>query len=218
MMINELNITLPPFPGEWKGAKHMTEGQKKWLREYFPENTNKDILAAMPLKSERMMYYAVELLGLKKTREHLSRMGRRSNATEGLRESGRRCGSTYWQEVKEGKRLDPVSVLKQRDPERYAEWLREKSQTQRDIYASQRFRLKMGLPVRTNIRVALHPYTDGQTCRRYRALKFGYVLHEDCSEQGGHRFVIYYDENTTRHPQFERNCQKAGFSIRPWDE
>ena len=97
MMINELNITLPPFPGKWKGARHMTEGQKKWLREHFPDNSNKAILAAMPLRSERMMYYAVELLGLKKTREHLSRMGRTANMTEGQRENGRRRGNKYWQ-------------------------------------------------------------------------------------------------------------------------
>ena len=37
------------------------------------------------------------------------------------------------------------------------------------------------------------PYTKRQTSHRYNALKRGYIIMEDCSEQGGERYNIYYD-------------------------
>jgi hypothetical protein len=39
---------------------------------------------------------------------------------------------------------------------------------------------------------------------------------EDCSEQGGERYNIYYDNETERAPIFERNLQKDGFHIKEW--
>jgi hypothetical protein len=39
---------------------------------------------------------------------------------------------------------------------------------------------------------------------------------EDCTEQGGERYNIYYDNETERAPIFEKNLLKDGFHIKQW--
>ena len=39
---------------------------------------------------------------------------------------------------------------------------------------------------------------------------------DDCSEQGGERYNIYYDNETKRSPIFERNLLKDGFHLKQW--
>ena len=55
-----------------------------------------------------------------------------------------------------------------------------------------------------------------QTAHMYNALKRGYIIMEDCSEQGGERYNIYYDGQTERAPIFERNLINDGFSVREY--
>ena len=62
-------------------------------------------------------------------------------------------------------------------------------------------------------------YTASQIRRRYTAVhKFNYILADDCSDEGGHRYCIYYDENTNRNSRFENNSRRAGFQILKWIE
>ena len=62
------------------------------------------------------------------------------------------------------------------------------------------------------------PYTRRQIHHRHQALLKGYYYMEDCSEQSGERYNIYYDENTERSEKFERNLQKDGFTLIKWTE
>ena len=66
--------------------------------------------------------------------------------------------------------------------------------------------------------IVMCPYTRRQTAHRYNALKRGYIIMEDCSEQGGERYNIYYDSDTQRTPIFERNLLKDGFHIKEWTD
>ena len=50
------------------------------------------------------------------------------------------------------------------------------------------------------------------------ALKRGYILMADCSDQGGERYNIYYDDQTQRTPIFEKNLINDGFQIIKWYE
>jgi hypothetical protein len=61
-------------------------------------------------------------------------------------------------------------------------------------------------------------YTKSQTSHRYNALRRGYILMTDCSEQGGERYNIYYDKDTERAEIFERNLIADGFHIKEWKE
>ena len=61
-------------------------------------------------------------------------------------------------------------------------------------------------------------YTANQTRRRLKAKKLGYILHPDKSDEGGHRYTLYYDESTMRDEKFERASWRAGFQILRWIE
>ena len=61
-------------------------------------------------------------------------------------------------------------------------------------------------------------YNRRQVSHRHNALKRGYIIMEDCSEQGGERYNIYYDNETKRSPIFERNLLKDGFQLKQWSE
>ena len=62
-------------------------------------------------------------------------------------------------------------------------------------------------------------YTASQIRRRYIAShRYNYILADDCSDEGEHRYCIYYDENTQRDERFEYNCRRAGFLILRWIE
>lgn len=91
-------------------------------------------------------------------------------------------------------------------------------QIQLDIVQSERRRMKWGLQRRTTYHLPSVPYTRAQVIKRWRAhSQFGYILSDDCSDEGGSRYVIYYDEHTRRNKVFERYAIKNGFSIEPWD-
>ena len=66
--------------------------------------------------------------------------------------------------------------------------------------------------------IILCPYTRRQVAHRYNALKRGYIVMEDCTEQGGERYNIYYDDQTQRTPIFEKNLINDGFQIIKWYE
>jgi hypothetical protein len=41
---------------------------------------------------------------------------------------------------------------------------------------------------------------------------------EDCTEHGGERYNIYYDNETKRAPIFEKNLLKDGFHLLRWSD
>lgn len=61
-------------------------------------------------------------------------------------------------------------------------------------------------------------YTTSQISRRRKAVRLGYILHPDKSDEGGHRYTLYYDESTQRDEKFERASWRAGFEVRRWNE
>lgn len=92
-------------------------------------------------------------------------------------------------------------------------------ETSKEIVESERRRDRWRLPRRTNFHLPFKKYTASQIARRRNAVhKYNYVLADDCSDEGGHRYVIYYDENTQRDERFEYNSRRAGFEIKRWQE
>lgn len=87
------------------------------------------------------------------------------------------------------------------------------------IVESERRRDRWGLPRRTSLHLPFKKYSASQIARRYKAVhKYNYILADDCSDEGGHRYCIYYDENTNRNEHFEYNSRRAGFEIKRWTE
>ncbi len=89
----------------------------------------------------------------------------------------------------------------------------------RQIAESERRRARLCLPRRTRWNLPSKPYTPAQIRRRYHAIrKYGYVLAADCSEEGGHRFVIYWDKDTRRSKTFEEYSEIQGFRFKEWKD
>lgn len=93
------------------------------------------------------------------------------------------------------------------------------SAIQKSIIESERRKERWCLERKTNIYIPRKKYTSQQIRRRWQAVKkFGYILADDYSEEGGHRYVIYYNENTKRNKMFEKYSIKHGFRFEEWRE
>ena len=120
-----------------------------------------------------------------------------------------------WQEIREGKREHPTSILKRTNPRKYRKWMQRKSEERRETIRKELLRVKYGLERKTRLKaVVMCKYTRRQTCHRYNALRRGYIVMEDCSESGGERYNIYYDNQTHRSEKFENNLISDGFNVR----
>jgi hypothetical protein len=119
-----------------------------------------------------------------------------------------------WQEVRDGKRVHPIHAMKHDDPKRYQQYMQRKSEVRKEAIRKEQMRVMYGLERKTNlINIVMRAYTRSQTTHRYNALRRGYFVMSDCSEQGGERYNIYYDEQTTRSERFERNLIADGFQV-----
>ncbi len=190
------------------------------MRQWYPMTENRRLIKASGLKFATFHRFARQL-GLKKSEEgfkaikkrqaaHIKRKCTRNGYYESMRgrkqpEALREATERMWQEIRDGKRPHPWRRLKEKSPRKYGRLMKKKSER--------------GLPRKTNLTIApVQPYTSSQTSRRYLAKKkYGYILAKEHTEGSGHRFVIYYDDDTARCEQFERNGRKAGFRFERWE-
>jgi hypothetical protein len=122
-----------------------------------------------------------------------------------------------WQEVRDGKREHPTLIMKRKNPRKYKAWMQRRSEQRKEAIRKEKIRLFYGLQRHTRLRmVVMCKYTRRQLSHRYNALRRGYIVMEDCSEQSGERYNIYYDDQTQRTPLFEKNLLKDGFRIKQW--
>ena len=207
--------------------------QKEWLCHWFPVTENKRLSKAMGI-SDSMMHRFARALHLTKSEKGLKAIKRRQAAhirrmceangwydhlrQQGPCEAAREGTRKMWQEVREGKREHPFQIMKRDKPRKYKKFLRLKSVQRKEDIKKEVIRMKWGLPRKTKLtNVVMQPYSQSQRSRRYSAMKKGYIIAQDCSEGSGSRYVIYYDNNTSRSQLFERNCIKDGFKIREWE-
>ena len=107
--------------------------------------------------------------------------------------------------------------MKRTNPRKYRKWMERKSQERKETIRKETRRVLYGMERKTRLKcIVMCPYTRRQTSNRYNALKRGYIIMDDCSEQGGERYNIYYDNETERAPIFEKNLLKDGFHIKQW--
>lgn len=225
--------TPDPFPGpivrSGCGPKvTLTAAQEQWLRQWYPEIENKTLRAAMGISLRTLTRLAAEL-GIEKSEEGRKAIFRRRVARmvatcerNGYYDSlrGRRQpeylkeGLKRWhKDILDGKAPPSITIFRRNHPRRYAAWRREKSERRRKTVRQEKFRLLSGGRRETGLRLRLAPYTRSQISHRYSALQRGYWFYDDCSEEGGERWNIYWDDDTRRSARFERNCEKDGFHI-----
>ena len=230
---------MKPFPGTVTrggvgGKISLTDEQKDWLRQWFPVTENRRLAKAMGTSESTMHRFARELhltkseKGMKAIMRRQAKLCKKVNEKSGYYASlrGRKPSEAsmegtrrMWQEIREGKREHPARIMKRKNPRRYKQWMKRKSEERKETMRREKMRMKWGLPRKTRlIHVVMQPYTTSQTSHRCNALKRGYILADTCKEGSGHRYMIYYDSETKRSQRFEMNCVKDGFRFAEWTE
>lgn len=227
---------LPPFPGMLtkKPGRHnvmtyvLTDEQREWLCRWFPEIENSRLMEASGMSHSTLHRFARQL-GLQKSERGLRGIKRRqarnvkrlltSNgyyaSLRGKRPSDAciEASRRRWEQVREGKLESPHDIMLSRNPRKYRNMMKRMGERRKELVRKERLRGFYGLERKTRLNIPYQKYTRSQVCRRHNALKRGYFFMEDCSEQGGERWNIYYDADTKRSPRFERNLEMDGFHV-----
>lgn len=207
----------------------LTDDQKAWLYKWFPEVENPILLAVSGLSHSALHRFAREF-GLTKSEKGIRGIRKRQAAQikkvcekngwyDSLRgklpsEACQQGKVRMWKEIREGIREHPAKILKRLNPRKYKRWLMNKSISRKETIRKEKTRILYGLPRKTNLKnIVMCRFTRSQLNHRYSALRRGYIIMEDSSEQGGDRYKIYYDEDTQRSKLFERNLIEDGFTI-----
>ena len=207
--------------------------QEAWLSRWFPEVENSVLMKASGLSHSTLHRFASQL-GLSKSEKGLRGILRRQtkkckqvNERNGYYDSLRgkpvseecqRGTRKMWEDIKSGLRGHPYDVFRKNHPRRYKAMMEKKSRDRKELVKKEYRRMIYGLERQTKLTgLVLRKYTKSQIGHRYNAMKRGYILYDDCSDEGGERYNIYYDENSQRGERFEQNLRKDGFILKPWN-
>ena len=234
-------MKIDPFPGTLtkQPSRHnsmkwvLTSEQEVWFRKWFPEEENSRLMKASGMSHSTLHRFARELgltkseKGIKRIKKrqaaHIKRVCEKNGYYDSLRgkqpsEACRKATAQMWQEIRDGKREHPARIMKRTNPRKYRKWMQRISEERKETFRKETRRVLYGLPRKTNLRIVLCKFTRSQVSHRHYALKRGYFFMEDCSEEGGERYNIYYDDKTERAPIFEQNLLKDGFRLHQWRE
>lgn len=220
------------FPGvlEKVGLRYvLSDAQESWFRRWFPEVENGVLQSASGMSHSTLHRFARQF-GLKKSEKGMKGIKKRQASAikrtcerNGYYDSirGRRPSQAcvegtarMWQDVRDGLREHPMKVLKAKNPRRYNRLMKKKSESRKELIRKEVLRVIYGLERKTKLPcVVVNRYTRRQVGHRYYALKRGYMVAEDCSESGGERWKIYYDDATERSEEFEKNLKEDGFDV-----
>lgn len=211
----------------------LTPEQEAWLRRWYPEVENPILLKASGMSHSTLHRFAREfglvksekgINGIRKRQAaHIKKVCEANGYYDSLRgkpvsEACLQATAKMWQEIRDGKREHPFKIMKRTNPRKYKKWLERRSEARREQVRKEIRREIYGLPRKTKLKiVVMNKFTRSQVCHRYNALKRGYILMKDCSEQSGERYNIYYDDLTDRAPIFERNLIKDGFKLMKYE-
>ncbi len=207
--------------------------QISWLQKWFPVTENSRLVELTGMSASTLHRFARELK-LTKTDKGMAGIWKRTAAkikrecrkngyyanikgkkpSEECREGARRM----WQEIREGKRMSPLAIMKEKNPRKFRRFLEKRSASRKEAYRQETLRIIYGLRRKTRYNIVINKYTKRQLSHRYNALQRDYFVMKDCSEKGGERYNIYYDETTKRSEKFERNLISDGFNVLRWQE
>ena len=213
-----------------KGKIHrrvLNDEQREWLCRWFPTTENCRLAKAMGISLYKLHDFARELeltkseAGLKAIKKRQTRRMAKTNERNGcydrkrghpVSEATREGSRKRWADVRAGLRETPQETAKRKHPRKWAASLVKRSENRRKLIEKEKRRMLYGLERKTKLTViVMTPYKRSQVAHRHNALKRGYLLDEDCREGQPGRYVIYYDDQTTRSAEFEANCIADGF-------
>lgn len=222
-----------------EGCQHvkawvLTDEQRAWFCRWFPEEENSRLMKASGMTHSTLHRFARKLgltkspKGIKRIRKrqaaHTKRVCERNGYYDSMRgrqpsEACLKAIAQMWQDIREGKREHPVRIMKRENPRKYRKWMENRSKERKETIRKEMRRVLYGMERKTRLKcIVMCKYTRRQVSHRYNALKRGYIIMDDCSEQGGERYNIYYDNETQRSSIFEKNLLKDGFQLKQWSE
>ena len=179
-----------------------TKRQLSYLAQHYADQLAEDI-ARRVKHSVGSVYQKARQMRLYKSPEFLASCGRKAADTDGARR----------------KREHPAIIMKRENPRKYRKWMENRSKERKETIRKEMRRVLYGMERKTRLKcIVMCKYTRRQVSHRYNALKRGYIIMDDCSEQGGERYNIYYDNETQRSSIFEKNLLKDGFQLKQWSE
>lgn len=210
----------------------LTDEQKEWLSKWFPEVENSRLMEASGMSHSTLHRFARQfrltksekgIRGIKKRQAaHIKLVCENNGYYDSLRgrqpsEACRNATAQMWQDIRDGKREHPARILKRKNPRKYRKWMQRKSEERKETIRKETRRVLYGLERKTKLKcIVMCKYTKRQVSHRYNALRRGYIIMQDCSDQSGERYNIYYDDQTERTPIFERNLVNDGFRLLPY--
>jgi len=102
----------------------------------------------------------------------------------------------------------PMRVIKERQPRRYKNILRRRSEARKKLMADEKRRLLYGLDQHTKLHVTLKPMnSSASSFKHLMKRKYNYFSIRE------HPWWICYDKHTDRRPRSEETAKKHGFII-----
>ena len=224
---------MKPFPGTIShgGVNHrcieLNNEQREWFTYYYPKIENDRLSKTMGISRESVRVQARQLglekseAGLRAIRRRQAKAAAKTNERNGCYDRKRghppseatlKGNLKRWEEERLGLRENALLKMKRENPKKYKATMDKKRQERKESIRKEKMRIIYGLERKTRLKVVvMKPYTHSQTQHRSSALRRGYLLDEDCREGQPGRYVIYYDDETQRSEQFEKNCIADGF-------
>lgn len=207
----------------------LSEEQKQWFIDTFPVVENSSIAKAMDVSLNTVHKFA-RRFGLKKSeagmkairkrqRKHIIKTCTKNGYYESLkgRVPSKQCYEGFSKYLKSDRYVHPLEILRRKNPRKYETARKNRRNNRKELIRKEKLRIKYGLERHTGLHLPEDKYTRSQVCRRYNALRRGYLLNPDRKNMED-RYVIFYDDETERSEMFERNCIKDGFTFRRDDQ
>lgn len=186
------------------GRKKILLGDElAWFKENYPNMKNADVAKHAGCSTQTVTRMAREL-GLEKTEEHKAAL-----EAERLRKVSAWHARTGW--PPKGYKIPNANTFKagyklreDKGEERYREIVEKRSETYRKIIASERRRMRFGLPQRTELHLTLNGKNNSLLAYKSRLRQKGYVESEKS------RRVMFYSEGT------KRSARSEAFGAKKW--
>ena len=179
----------------------LSEAQQKWLIKHFKHTKNDDVAARLGV-SQRTAIRLARALGLKKTKQFMTKCQR---ATADAAKASHLRNRTYPKKGTKIPRSEEFwfkvgeSPLQRLGARREALRVQKSAESRRKTWKREKARATFGLPQQTKLRVI--PVPKQKIQMRHYLKKRGYILDEV-------KRIAYYDENTLRGKRIEAKPQR----------
>ena len=185
-----------------QGKKYyFTKEQEHWLREHFPNTSNKECAEHLGITLDPLKRIIREM-GLKKSREYIHDIMVKAGNASARAQKGTGYGTANLIPFIFKKGMRPVDRFGEEVEQRRVERIRKAAN---ELIRKERMRIAWGLPQRTRRKFGCN---EKKIAMRGRLKQKGYIVDRGLNE-------CYYDDNTNRSALMEKHATAMGLTIAP---